>query len=267
MPTATDILNVERSLIGVHETPPGSNIAHPITDWAATYGYSTGQAWCAWTQSYAFWHVPGGKELIHGVATGGSWVFRDNGIKYGEIIPGPLPGAIDVMKFAGDTSAPTSHVGMVESVNPYEGTWINIEGNHLDRCMRVPRHRQDDTQHWFIMPKYSSTPAPKPKTKETLMATVTSGTSTMSFSGIFMVGMMNEQPWDVWAKVQNPTPNPITVHFRCVTNTSVKDEDVSLGGNQIAQVQGKDLGASGNSLMVIQAPIACVMTFDHRPTT
>ena len=118
MATAQDVLNIASSLIGVHETPPSSNIAHPITDWAAAYGWSAPDAWCAWKVSYDFWHVAGGKELIHGAATGGSWVFRDNGQKYGEIIGGPAVGAIDVMKYASDTTgAPTSHVGIVESVN------------------------------------------------------------------------------------------------------------------------------------------------------
>jgi hypothetical protein len=44
------------------------------------------------------------------------------------------------------------------------GSWGNIEGNHLNQVMRVTR-RPGDGQHWFILPKYSSADT-KPKTKE-----------------------------------------------------------------------------------------------------
>jgi hypothetical protein len=119
---------------------------------------------------------------------------------------------------------------------------------------------------WFIHPAYSQDIPPKPKTKEFEMALVTSGVAVNSFSGIFNVGTMGGENWDVWAKVQNPNPTPITVKFVCTTDNSHQERDVTIAGNKLVQVQGKELAASGNSLMVIESkdvPVVC--TFDHRP--
>lgn len=161
MPTAQDVLNAARSLLGIGETPPRSNIAHPITDWARQYGYSTGDAWCAWTVSYEVWHVD--PALLDGMApTGYSGAFRAWGEKYGRLISNPVPGAIDVMNFDADPSF-TDHVGIVESV--HSGYWTCIEGNHKDQVAREDRSFADG-QHWFVLPKYSTAPQPKPKPKE-----------------------------------------------------------------------------------------------------
>jgi hypothetical protein len=84
------------------------------------------------------------------------------GQQYGLMVPGPVVGAINIMDWDGGQ---TDHVGIVESVNA-DGSWTNIEGNHLDKVARVPRSRASGT-HWFVLPKYSS-PAPPvpPKPKE-----------------------------------------------------------------------------------------------------
>jgi hypothetical protein len=261
MPTAQDVLTVTRSLIGVHETPDGSNIAHPITDWAAAFGYSTGDAWCAWTVSYVVWHV--NPSLLTGMSpTGYSGDFRTWGQKHGRIIPGPQPGAIDVMDFDGNISF-TDHVGIVESVNR-DGSWINIEGNHNNQVMRVTR---SGGIHWFILPLYTAAPAPKPKQEEETMALVTSGIPVTSFGAICFVGIMGGEPWDVWAKAQNPTAAEITVEISCTTNAGHEVKAVAIPANQIVQVQaGKELKATGNSLVVITSHTPVVCTFDHRPT-
>jgi len=158
MATAKDVLDVARSLIGVHETPDGSNIAPPITTWAKQYGYSKGDAWCSWTVSYEFYHA-GGAELIYNHPSGYSGYFRTMGEKHNLIIPHPKPGAIDVMDFDGYPDF-TDHVGIVESVNA-DGSWVNIEGNHNNQVMRVTR-KPGGGSHWFILPKYSEVPQPKP---------------------------------------------------------------------------------------------------------
>lgn len=260
MPTAQDVLNMARSLIGVHETPDGSNIAHPITDWAAAYGYSTGDAWCAWTVSYEVFRVA--PSLLPGMGpTGYSGDFRTWGQKHARLIPGPQVAAIDVMDFDGNISF-TDHVAIVESVNR-DGSWVNIEGNHQNQVMRVARV---GGVHWFILPMYSSTPAPKPKTKEDVMAN-TSGVPVNTYGGIFFVGQMGGVPWDVWAKFQNPTGAPVQITVSCTTNVAHVVKTYTVPGNQIQQVQGKELGAAGNSLITIeskQTPGIC--TFDHRPT-
>lgn len=163
MASAQDILNAARSLIGVHETPDGSNVAHPITDWATQYGYSVGDAWCSWTVSYEFYHVEGGPALIHNHPSGYSGDFRTMGARYGLLIPGPRPGAIDVMDFDGKPDF-TDHVGIVESVNS-DGSWVNIEGNHLNQVMRV-RRTPGGGSHWFVLPKYSEGSRPVPTKPE-----------------------------------------------------------------------------------------------------
>lgn len=161
MATAKDVLDVARSLIGVHEDPDGSNIAHPITDWARQYGYSTGDAWCAWTVSYEVWHVD--PALVAGMApTGYSGAFRAWGEKHGRLISNPVPGAIDVMNFDSDPSF-TDHVGIIESVR--SGYWTDIEGNHKNQVMRVDRSFSDG-QHWFVLPWYTAPPQPKKKEDE-----------------------------------------------------------------------------------------------------
>jgi len=164
--TAQDVLNVARSLIGVHETPDGSNVAPPITTWAKQYGYSTGDAWCSWTVSFEFYHTADaidGAALIYNHPSGYSGDFRLMGEQHSLTVPSPVPGAIDVMDFDGKPDF-TDHVGIVESVNT-DGSWVNIEGNHQNQVMRVTR-RPGGGSHWFIMPKYTEAPKPEPKSKD-----------------------------------------------------------------------------------------------------
>jgi hypothetical protein len=254
MATVQDVLEYARRLLGIAETPPGSNIVHPILDW---YG-EQGIQWCAATVAYIFFHVD--PALVHGVKSAYSGDYLTAGRRYGEEIPAPAPGAIAIMDY-GDGGI-TDHIGIVESV---QGAYMTlIEGNHNNRVERVTRAVSGSTRFWYIMPRYSSTP--KPKTRETEMALVTSGVRVPSFAGIFFVGTMGGEPWDVWAKVQNPTPTPITVRFVCVTDNTLEEETYSLQGNKLMQVQGKELKAAGNSLITIEPSVPCVCTFDHRPT-
>lgn len=149
MTTPEDVLSFNRKLIGIHEVPDGSNIAPPITTWARKYGYSTGDAWCAWEVSYVIWNVD--PSLLPGMQpTGYSGAFRAWGEKHGRLIPRPEKGAIDVMNFDLDPSF-TDHVGIVESV--HNGYWICIEGNHKNQVMREERSFADG-QHWFVLPMY-----------------------------------------------------------------------------------------------------------------
>ena len=161
MPTAQDVLNVARSLIGVKEVPDGSNIAPPITDWAASIGWEPGYAWCAYFVSYLYYHVDGGPILIHNKPTGYSGGFLYIGRQYGEEVFSPVVGAINVMDWDGGM---TDHVGIVERVNS-DGTWTNIEGNHQNQVMRVNRSFSNGN-HWFVLPKYSSPVPPPPPKKE-----------------------------------------------------------------------------------------------------
>jgi len=207
MPTANDVLNIARSLIGIHETPDGSNIAHPITDWAAQYGYSPGDAWCSWTVSYEFYHTGGGPALIYNHPSGYSGDFRTMGEKHGLMVPGPQVGAIDVMDFDGKPDF-TDHVGIVESVNA-DGSWVNIEGNHNNQVMRVTR-KPGGGSHWFILPKYSEVPEPKPKEDEDMMGQVDSGpTPVRDWPGAGLLAPNTHLDVDI----VNCSPNDARVHI------------------------------------------------------
>lgn len=158
MATAQDVIKYADYLLtlNIHETPDGSNIAHPITDWARLYGGSTGDAWCSWTISFIYHHTD--PSLVYGLASGYSGTWRSMGQKYGLMIPGPAPGAIDVMDFDGKPDF-TDHVGLVRSVNR-DGSWVNFEGNHGNRYGLVTR-APGGGSHWFILPKYGTTPKPQ----------------------------------------------------------------------------------------------------------
>jgi len=254
MATATDVLNLARSQLGVSENPPGSNRGTPYHKW---YGpESEGWQWCAIFVCWVFQHVD--PSLIHGLHSAYSGDYLTTGRRNCEETPRPVPGCIAVMDY-GDGGI-TDHIGIVESVS---GNYMTlIEGNHNNRVERVTRALSGSTKFWYIMPPYSAAP----KEEEDDMALVTSGEPVNSFGGIFYVGTMGGKAWDVWAKAQNPTDKQITARFVCITNDTRQVKEVAIGANKIVQVQGAELKAKGNSLMVIESSVACVMTFDHRPT-
>lgn len=247
--------------LDIHEVPARSNWAVPITSWAQQYGYSYGDAWCSWTTSFILNNVD--PALVDGNKSGASVSWLNWGKQTGRVIPGPVPGAIDVMDHDDDPSW-TDHVGLVREVHA-DGTWVNWEGNHNDRYMTVPRNHSD-ARHYFILPRYSETPPPKPKVKEYEMALVTSGVRVPSFGAIFNCGMMGGELWDVWAKVQNPTATPMTALFTATTNSTNEHKSVSVPANQIVQVQiGKEMKGKDNTLVVIEPSVPAICTFDHRP--
>jgi hypothetical protein len=253
MATSQDVLNMARSLLGIAETPPGSNIVHPILDW---YG-EQGIQWCAATVSYVFHHVD--PSLVHGLKSAYSGDFLSVGRSHGEEITSPVPGCIAIMDY-GDGGI-TDHIGIVESVGG--GKMVLIEGNHNNRVERVTRPLGGSTRFWYVLPKYSSKPKPQ---EDDDMALVTSGGRVSSFAGIFYVGEMGGKEWDVWAKVQNPTPAEILVRIVATTDTGNPAKDFKLGPNKILQVQvGKDMAVKGNVLVTIESPVPAVCTFDHRP--
>lgn len=153
MPTAQDVLNFANSLLAlnIHETPDGSNVAHPITDWAAGYGYSTGDAWCAWTVSYILFHVD--PALAAGPPTGYSGDFLSRHLA----VSGPAPGAIMVLD--NGSGGITDHTGIVASA--LGASFVCYEGNHSNRYGLVPRHLGDGNTYWFVLPKYSNPTPPK----------------------------------------------------------------------------------------------------------
>ncbi len=258
MATAQDVLNLARSQLGVAENPLGSNSGTPYHAW---YGpESQGWQWCAIFVDWVFHHVD--PALVHWLKSAYSGDYLAVGRRHGEEIPAPVPGAIAIMDY-GDGGI-TDHIGIVEAVSG--GYMTLIEGNHNNRVERVSRAITGSTRFWYVLPKYSNPIPPKPKQQEAQMALVTSGIPVPTYGAIFFVGIMGGAPWDVWAKAQNPTDKQITVEVAS-TGSAHKVVTRNIPANGILQVQaGKELGAVGNTLVVIKSPVPAVMTFDHRPT-
>ena len=158
MPTATDILNVERSQLGQCENPPGSN----STKYGKWFGVD-GVAWCAEFQVWSFNQVPGGAALIHNLHTYYSGDILEAGRRLGEEVPLEQAAPGDIVIFDWGDGGITDHIGIVESHTPGSTTVHTIEGNTSDCVARRDRTEGPKCMMWLIRPKYSSTPTPPPK--------------------------------------------------------------------------------------------------------
>jgi len=268
MSTAPDALNLARSQLGVCENPMGSNSGTPYHAW---YGrFCEGWQWCAIFVTWVLFHVDPALFWALMTAYSGDYLSVGRmylrGIDISQIAPGDIciwdrPPFIPV--------GITDHIGFVESITPT--TFTTIEGNSGDCVKRNPHDRVQTSacHYYFVRPNYSSTPTPqpKPKTKETTVALVTSGTRVLDFGAIFFVGQMGGEPWDVWAKVQNPTAAAISVDIAATSDTDHKVKTITVQPNKTGQVQaGTELAAKNNTLVEITSKVPVVMTFDHRPT-
>lgn len=118
--SATRVLEVERSQLGIVESPPNSN----HTKYGMAYGLDR-VAWCAIFQWWAF-REAGEEHLIPKTAYTpaiAAW-FRARG----QWSTTPRIGSLVLFDFPGDGVARISHVGIVEGINP-NGTLVTIEGN------------------------------------------------------------------------------------------------------------------------------------------
>jgi hypothetical protein len=257
MATSTDILNLARAEIdapGSVESPLGSNSG---TKYHAWYGGVQGYQWCAIFQSWLF------RDFGFRSYYTGDWI--NWGVRNGLMVLAPQPGAICVMDRYPylEQGGISDHVGVIESVNGAARTMTLIEGNYNDRVARVTRPLDGSTRYYFILPRFSQA---KPKIQEAEMALVTSGVRVPSFAGIFFVGIMGGEQWDVWAKAQNPTPAEIIVRIVATTDTGSPSMNFKVGPNKILEVQvGKDMGVKGNVLVTIEPGVPAVCTLDHRP--
>ncbi len=151
MTTATAVLDIAKSKLGVGEEPDGSNI-NEFTRWYPM----NGQPWCAQFVSWVMAHA--GLSIIHFAYTPtGAALFRDG--TYGEYLDKNadiLPG--DVVFYQGDYYR-IHHVGIVEDVKD-NGTFVTIEGNVSNKVMRMARGRQDVA--CFGRPSYDNVPTPQP---------------------------------------------------------------------------------------------------------
>lgn len=229
MPTAQDVLIQARSLLGIAETPPGSNIVHPILDWFGEQGIQ----WCAATVAYVFFHVD--PALVHNVKSSYSGDYLAAGRKYGEEIHVPAPGAICIMDYATAPGGITDHIGVTESVSG--STFVNIEGNHNNRVERVTRHLGDGNTYWFILPKYS-TPTPKGG-KEQMLYEDTSD----HFRFIDCFQAQNAY----WLHVHNPNQIEVTITLLAIPEDGKPGATVPLEGMAVAPTSHGAVSLNGHA--------------------
>jgi len=154
--TASRMLEIARSQLGLGENPPGSN----YTKYGAWYGLN-GMAWCAMFMSWCA-NQAGALDIIPKHAytpTGAKW-FYDRG-QWGTT---PRVGALVYFAFYGSGYEGRwkgiHHVGIVESIRP-DGRVVCIEGNVSDKVMRVVRAPSGIAGYGY--PKYQAPTPPPPK--------------------------------------------------------------------------------------------------------
>ena len=157
--TASRMLDIARSQLGVGETPPGSN----YTKYGKWYGLN-GMAWCAMFMSWCA-NQAGALDIIPKHAytpTGAKWFYDRK--QWGTT---PKVGALVYFAFYGPTYGGRwkgiHHVGIVESIRP-DGRVVCIEGNASNRVARVVRSRSGIAGYGY--PKYTTTTPSRPAPPE-----------------------------------------------------------------------------------------------------
>lgn len=173
MSTASEVLKVAASQIGVCEKPAGSN----RTKYGKEFGLN-GQPWCAIFLWWCFKHAGAGNLFPHNANAayaqdeivskcGGSWVMKKNTSKATRqaYLAKAQPGDIVCFDF-GKMNAYRQHIGIVESVS---GQYlICIEGNtskagsQSNGGMVVRQRRIYTSICSAARPKWSGTPGPEP---------------------------------------------------------------------------------------------------------
>ena len=128
--TATDVLNVARSQLGVAEAPAGSNL-QPYGAW---YGWN-GVAWCAQFVSWVGWTATRGDTSLLGRFAYVPYLLA-HARATGRAGTAPVRGALVCFDWNADGVA--DHVGIVEHPHPAGGGITTIEGN-----TRPPRSTGD----------------------------------------------------------------------------------------------------------------------------
>lgn len=134
MGTAAGMIAEARKLLGLGESPPGSN-HNKVTQW-----YGVDAAWCDMTISYMAAHSDNlsavmGKfawTVAHAKAfrDAGRWHYGKGGMRVGDIVFIDWGGSGSIDKI--------DHVGLVEAVHS-DGSITTIEGNTSDKCLRRRR--------------------------------------------------------------------------------------------------------------------------------
>lgn len=154
MLTRDQLTDYARTLIGMGEDPPGSNVN------AVSRAYGLIGAWCAMTTWFVFhrFGVDLRREFTQGWAattlganaakTKGLWRAGRAGVKRGDLVYFKIPG--------GDA-------GYVNHTGIYDSDGYTIDGNWANRCQRV-KHPSSQWVGYIDMSRYyAAEPKPKPK--------------------------------------------------------------------------------------------------------
>jgi hypothetical protein len=131
--TQRRLLALERSQLGVHEIPDGSNrgprISYPVIGGVPSYQSSTGAYAAPWCASFQQWTLL--RVLGHGLADRSAGVFyiKDWAWRHGLVHAIPKP--TDLVAFVDGSG----HIGMVETIGR-TGFW-SLEGNEGNAVRRV----------------------------------------------------------------------------------------------------------------------------------
>jgi len=162
MASAQDILNVARSQLGICENPLGSNCGTPYHAWFPEQNAQ----WCA---IFACWLFKNSTGTLWNVHTDYSGNVLDAGRASGaEVsIAQVQPGDVVIFKWSASHER-TDHIGIVEArLGPT--TFQTIEGNNHDCVRRVDDRTQGPgCLMWFVRPKYSTAPQPKPRSDDSM---------------------------------------------------------------------------------------------------
>jgi len=129
-------LRAAETQVGQSEQPPGSNDGPAIAMYrGAVAGAYPGAPWCAYFVSWAAAQA-GAPIGDHGQGLGSVAEITDWARATGRLVSQPQPG--DLILFG------TSHVGIVESVNP-DGSMTTVEGNASNAVSRETRQPWEAT--------------------------------------------------------------------------------------------------------------------------
>jgi cell wall-associated NlpC family hydrolase len=129
-------LQAAETQVGQAEQPPGSNDGPAIAMYrGAVAGAYAGAPWCAYFVSWAAAQA-GAPIGDHGQGLGSVAEITDWARSTGRLVTQPQPG--DLILFG------TSHVGIVESVNP-DGSMTTVEGNASNAVSRETRRPWEAT--------------------------------------------------------------------------------------------------------------------------
>lgn len=149
---AAAVAKFARSLVGIHETPDGSNDGPGVhTIQSSTGAYRA--AWCVSTVQFILKHVLG---FTIADKTANAYYLADYAERHGWTIAKPVVGAAVVYHLG------AGHAGTVVQVNK-GGTFLAVEGNEGNAVKLVPRDPRGVKCTFILHPELRAGAKPKPK--------------------------------------------------------------------------------------------------------